>query len=346
MIVRILWLVAFSLGVMVGAASGAAVLSSPFDFIDDFFSAGGGAQGPTKGLQSANQTIFSMTYDIFDWNNGTPQIGEDGKDDLRLTITTMGLGPAAGAYVGDTYNSNVFLNGTGLRSELSNTGSNVPNSNPTPTSGMSGIPGAEFGGLNTLTQTIEFRFLNGMSVTVDDLSAASWSSSNTIAPETNAFEWSAIQLLDVSYMPFSTIPAVNYVEERDNATSGRWIGAGTKIAIGDTQDEVGNSDATSNSASGLNDDTLDFDGEDAIEEGLPSGTLLGGFIYAHNIIDTRGTNDSGGFEYSNTVNELQFSRILVAVPEPTAWWLMVGCGMLIGFRTWAKRVNVLATVWH
>ncbi len=158
-----------------------------------------------------------------------------------------------------------------------------------------------------------------------------------MAKETNAFEWSAIQLLDSSFGRLIAVPSVDYIEGREDFASDGWVGAGTKIATVDTQDGVGTPDATSDMARGESDPTLSFDGAEAVNNGVSAGTKLGGFIFTHNIIDTRGTNDSGGFEYSNTINELQFSGILVAVPEPSAWWSLLGWVMMFGFRAWCKR---------
>lgn len=330
---------------------GAATVS--FDLIDHFFETDasatngdlttlGGASshvaGPDYDDETANGQQTSMTFDLIDYNDGTPIFGSDGFDDIQIITSTAGLGLGGGNYSDEIYAASMDASTTGLRSTLTN-GQNaggVPSSNPVPTIGTVGTAGATFEGLNTLTQTIEIRFLDTLIIEWQDLLDVAWNSSNTAntRSDTNAFEWSAIQLLDQDNTAFSSIPIVSYVEDR---TSAGWIGVGTKIANGDTQDGVGTSDAITNDpANSFRDDTLDVNGASQLgDSGLTATTRIGGIRFTHNIIDNRGTSDSGGFEYTATIADIEISGAQ-AVPEPNVFFLLSVVSAGVAGRTWLR----------
>lgn len=321
---------------LTGSSHAASVLHN-IDFIDDIFKAGGASAGSITEYSghTANGFVQSQTFDVLDFSNGVSVAnGVDGFDDIEIMVTTTGLGAAGGAYAGDTYTSELDTNATGLRSRLTNTGSNVPKTNPLVTSGTAGTAGAQFGGLNQLTQTIEIRFLNTLEVEVADVSRVGWSSSNTQSKETNAFEWSSVQALDTNFSPFSTLPGVIYEED---ASATGYAGIGTKLGDGDTQRNVGTSNASTDALNSWKDDSLEVMSTGLLTSGLTSSTRIGGFRFSHNIIDTRGTADNGGFNYTATINDLDLKGIrVVSVPEPSRA-LLLGSTFLAMFLRRQRR---------
>lgn len=327
-------LVSAALCFLLFVSVGLAVPVIEVDLIDEVFKSGGSSpwtQGASSKLATPATVGLSLLstadYDMFDVDTSLPdiQLGSDGLLDIQINIYANYSGVAAGV----DFEFSHFRNGTGLRSEIASSGTPDFN-NP--------------GTLNS--QTIEILFLHGANWTVeaDNSLLASLSSANTIntffetpagsdLKNTNAWEMSTLQWLNADGTPFSTASVPSYVEDQ---TSQSVTGAGTYVASGDTQDGVGTTNA-GDDADGLEADdrpVLSF-----TNAGIAAGTRIGGLRFSHYLTDTRGTNDTGGFDYSATINELNITATPTAsaVPEPSSFFLLGAVGLMGGLRRWVRK---------
>lgn len=257
------------------------------DLIDDVFATGGSQ--PFAGAGD---------YDIFSTANGMLSRGPDGVSDVRILVTANNSGSQNGV----TFEISADANTTGIRSRIRSEGAPDTN-NP--------------GTVNS--QVIEIRFLNpSIQISADATLLASLSSANTInsSADTNAWESSVLQLLDSDFQPFSPFVSRDYVDDQE----ARGVtGIGTLVADGDTQDDVGTANAASDNSGGENLDRPKLDFDNAL---LAEGTRIGGLRFTHILTDTRGTADTGGFNYTATINEFNVSASFSAVPEPSSLVLL------------------------
>lgn len=302
-----------------------AATKTSFNIIDDVFE----TDGANHLLLGHSDTYYSkvtnngqrvkITYDFLNYNNGLPAVGKDGIADTELIVSTTGFGTGVNNYSKANYTHSLQTNATGLKSEISGSGS--PLANPQPTSGTIGTVGATYVGLPTASVSMEFRFIAQYGVTIENIGKILWSSSNTSYASSIVFEWSAIQLLNENFQPFSELSENAYIEDR---ASVGWIGMGTKIANGDTLQNVGTDSVSGLSGSGLYDDSLYIDGtvENFAMHGILANTKIGGVRFTHNVTDTRGIRNDK-FTYTSTVSGLELNNFIVfSAPEPSTIVLM------------------------
>ena len=265
---------------------------SSFDLVDDFFDTEYAGPG---------------SYDIFvaDANGGS--VGQDGMDDITVSVTTTGVTTDDGNNV--AWTATTDASGTGIRSTID------------PSFIVGGGVSANNSGYR-VSQTIQIDF-DGIIIDAADITDFGWSSGNTAGI---GWETSLLEYLDENGNPFSTAPTLAPYSDHTPINGQSGIGSFIADSV-DTVTLVGTDDTDPGSSGANNNLNTTPSGL-----GITAGTAIGGVRFTHFLEDVRGidNNDTG---FTATINDLDLVNFtVVGVPEPSSTSLLALVSLLCCVR--------------